>query len=514
MEDKQKEKEPVASYVVFVLYNSLTYVVGYIWAAWITWLRRWLAVRMFPGIAKLDSEDTWLRFGLSIPLYAVIMGVAYVWLKWLYGDHKQGWNLWKALIINGFLLTYNFSWATLASGPMMEWLTFVRYGIAETDPGIFPFLFVSQLILSVLIGLCGLFAIWWAYSPTTQKTTSKTPLLAALKPTQAEIEELGSLRSARSHAVKCVIDSGFNYVSGFVWGNWLGFVVLNWVATEWFKKSSTAAWSVSSQEMFAHFESCMYISLVLMLARYWCPHSSDKGMDAKNVARRRRARVVDMVRFGFGFAFCFMWAVWNVFIATTGLSRVMFNEATGTYTCNGTTSNVLDYVPADYAGETFAGGIVVSIGVLVVYGLVSMRKSEYYPPHILWDLKPPTHAYDLTHYVWSFPFALSVMNWLVYHLLPNMINWFPNKTSCMVVQNAGHRLVTMLVLFLMYAPVYLYVALPFVLGDSDRAGMSQEWWFETFKAFVSGFEKRLNNFIDGVGKGRVEAESAVEVEEQ
>lgn len=515
MEDSEEvvrvpQKTDWKNYLFFLLYDGVKFVVGYIFAAWLIWLRRWLTVRMFAGIAVMDAEDTWTRFGLSIPVYAIIMGVAYVVLHRI-KEKYEAWALWKALIINSFVLSFDLSWATFASGPMMEWLSSIRYGIPESDPGTLPYLFVSQLIITTVVAMCAWVAVTLGYADVKRRvknpTEIPTQLMAPLNGGSGkDAQELVKASEARRRAIKSTIDNGFNFVSGFVWGNFLSFTVLGWVVTEWYRKSTTSAWSVSSRKLFANFESCMYISLVLVFARYWCPHSADRKVEEllakKNpsISKVRRTRVVQMIRFGFGFSFSFMWAVWNVFGATTGLSRVMFNEQTGTYTCNGTTSALVDVFPSDYAGETFSGALVVSVALLVVYGLVSMTSKPYFPPTIIgdWDTSSAPQAYGLLHYAFAFTWDFSWAFWIVFHLLVTMINWFPNKTACMVVENTGHRLVTMLVLVLIYAvPYRLCVAF---VSDDGKGIFTQQWWYDSFVSFVKKRESDVNALIDGVAR--------------
>lgn len=265
----------------FGVVDGAKYVSGFLWAAWITfWLRRQLA-SAFPGspVAALDSADTWTRFASTLFVSFFVFLVVWV-IVWAGNRSKRETRIMTtkmqmpAFVVSTLLLMFNLSWATLVAGPAVEWLVTVRYGneFPETDPGGFGQLFGAQVIISLIVMLLALAGSAAAYYFGYAKTENG----------QDGFKQRVKWTDYLKWAARSANDSGFNFVYGFVWGNFLSFTVLGWSATVLIVRSSTAGdvWPVTSRLLFARFEACVYVTIVLMLVRYVIPTANESFADS------------------------------------------------------------------------------------------------------------------------------------------------------------------------------------------------------------------------------------------
>ena len=518
------------SHMYFLFVNSATFVLGYMFASWVsTWARRWLSVRLHAGnaaladIAARDSDDTWTRFGVTFFVSTFVFFATWLFVyvahapimapravvKSLSKDAKEVANAESiakrievlrqklqqgkvarqmvAIVVNTVQLSFNLSWATFVAGPMVDWLTAARYGhIAEVDPGAVGLQLLSQFIISLVIMAVGSILSLVAYGFLGYATESTTSAWTYFRT-----------------AAMCAVDSGFNFVNGFVWGNWLSFTVLSWSVTTWFGFTSTVptdTWQLTTTQVtFARLESCMYITLVLCIARYIVPDSGEREflarprdgsgasaprMKWKHV--RRTDRVLSMIRFGFSFAMSFVYAMWFNFGLITEVSRKMFKEdrAVG---CNGTV--VGDFFPADYSGHTLVGVMVVSTALLLFFGVFVMRGTNVNPPAVPGDINVTDpkyqHAYGVINYLFVFSWAYSWSDWLVSHLVTHMArDWFHAPMTDCAVHNTQHRFATML---LLYGVLFLAYWLTYGLLIQPRSRSIAKWFARTVNR-LTGWE--------------------------
>ena len=297
-------------------------------------------------------------------------------------------------------LVFNLTWAFVLANDVVPWIA-VSWDTDATQPLGAWYLVAAEVIISVVL-LTLLVAVDTLRLLCHRWESAATPH----RP----------LRAALSHDVRFALDSGFNFVWGFLWGTPLSFGAVRWIAGVWFGQAGAYP---PVPSLVTQLAATAVAAVAVAAVRVAVPNSQpDNGPDAgRNPTkwRWRRARVlIEMVRFGFAFITSYALAMWVTFGLMPTLARAVgLNAAPPDQDCAVPAGLYPVASPEDLGRAAGAVALVMlaTFAAHVAFERLAPNTNMYFPVGYAWDVVVPRvpRGFSPIHYplVWSTAFAIA-----------------------------------------------------------------------------------------------------------